>query len=112
MGNFDYNFYVIKHRSSKHMGGIIIGRRFRSAELTHLKRNSCKGRYSFVLRSCHIIVQLVLFVTVIVENSLFWEKTQYSTEDRLMSRIKISRNSFLWDVTPYGSCKNRRFGGT
>jgi hypothetical protein len=22
------------------------------------------------------------------------------------------KNGVFWDVTPYGSCKNRRFGGT
>jgi hypothetical protein len=22
------------------------------------------------------------------------------------------KNAIFWDVTPYGSCKNRRFGGT
>jgi hypothetical protein len=24
----------------------------------------------------------------------------------------VMKNGVFWDVTPYGSCKNRRFGGT
>jgi hypothetical protein len=27
-------------------------------------------------------------------------------------RQNIAKNGFFWDVTPCGSCKNRRFGGT
>jgi hypothetical protein len=27
-------------------------------------------------------------------------------------RVVTMKNGVLWDVTPYGSCKNRRFGGT
>jgi hypothetical protein len=27
-------------------------------------------------------------------------------------RRKIFKNGVFWDVTPCGSCKNRRFGGT
>jgi hypothetical protein len=26
--------------------------------------------------------------------------------------LVVVKNGFFWDVTPYGYCKNRRFGGT
>jgi hypothetical protein len=29
-----------------------------------------------------------------------------------VSTAVTMRNPFVWDVRPYGSCKNRRFGGT
>jgi hypothetical protein len=32
--------------------------------------------------------------------------------DVLIANIRISKNGVVWDVTPCGSCKNRRFRGT
>jgi hypothetical protein len=30
----------------------------------------------------------------------------------MVVRISVMKNSVFWDVTPCGSCKNRRVGGT
>jgi hypothetical protein len=39
------------------------------------------------------------------EISLYFVRFEVSMEVTM-------KNSFFWDVTPCGSCKNRRFGGT
>jgi hypothetical protein len=41
--------------------------------------------------------------------------TQFKAEDGLRFEVLmavIMKNGVFWDVTPCGSCKNRRFGGT
>jgi hypothetical protein len=37
------------------------------------------------------------------------EKKQKLQSARILSNMK---NGAFWDITPYGSCKNRRFGVT
>jgi hypothetical protein len=34
------------------------------------------------------------------------------TGDTVMKQVLNLKNGVFWDVTPCGSCKNRRFGGT
>jgi hypothetical protein len=64
-----------------------------------------------------------------MRNAIFWMlrcaalvRTDVS-EERVASIIRVKRlrelvncasieNGVFWDVTPCGSCKNRRFGGT
>jgi hypothetical protein len=45
----------------------------------------------------------------------YMEAAQWSTvfiSTHSLAYYKILKNGVLWDVTPCGSCKNRRFGGT
>jgi hypothetical protein len=45
-----------------------------------------------------------------MKNVVFWDiKTQFVLHRRHITSLK---NGVFWDVTPCGSCKNRRFGGT
>jgi hypothetical protein len=37
--------------------------------------------------------------------------TSFMRVTRIGEEVKTLKNGVFWDVTPCGSCKNRRFGG-
>jgi hypothetical protein len=39
-------------------------------------------------------------------------RTPFSLHNALYEVILLLKNCVFWDITPCGSCKNRRFGGT
>jgi hypothetical protein len=91
-------------------------------------------------RIMECLVRFWGFTTATMKKGVFWDVAQYGScknrcfegtqrlhhhgEKNRWTRNKVSRakfevftavtmkNSILWDVTPCGSCKNRRFGGT
>jgi hypothetical protein len=40
------------------------------------------------------------------------ETREMGRPGRTVRKIRLNKNAVFWDVTPCGSCKNRRFGGT
>jgi hypothetical protein len=48
----------------------------------------------------------------ILQNQYTWYmKGKYCVRFEVFTAVTM-KNAVFWDVTPYGSCKNRRFGGT
>jgi hypothetical protein len=57
--------------------------------------------YSIVI----IILIYYRYTSTDLTNKLSYERFEIFTAVTM-------KNNVFWDVTPYGSCKNRRFGGT
>jgi hypothetical protein len=50
--------------------------------------------------------------TVLPTTELLLFVLQFSNMLQRLVQQQIMKNAVIWDVTPCGSCKNRRFGGT
>jgi hypothetical protein len=61
---------------------------------------------------------LVLVFCVHMKVAVLWHEMSYASPDIYQNvRFEVftavtMKNGVFWDVTPCGSCKNRRFGGT
>jgi hypothetical protein len=53
-------------------------------------------------------VKIAIYKTIILPVVLYWCETWSLT---LREEHRLGVNGVFWDVTPCGSCKNRRFGG-
>jgi hypothetical protein len=65
------------------------------------------------------LVRVEVFTAVTMKNVVSWNmKPQFVLHRRHcvsateLSRLMLEKNGVFWVVTPCGSCKNRRFGGT
>jgi hypothetical protein len=72
----------------------------------------CLLLYEYVLITADIDMKLVsvdsvsIYLIYLILESLLCRQYLCINEDKMM------KNDVFWDVTPCGSCKNRRFGGT
>jgi hypothetical protein len=66
-----------------------------------------------ILPSLPLFVYLTMVNHKIYNVSIKLTQQEYVLKSALFFHDRIHlKNSVFWDVTPCGSCKNRRFGGT
>jgi hypothetical protein len=54
----------------------------------------------------NININIIIIIIIIIKLSEFYFLNMK------LQKFNISMNAVFWDVTPCGSCKNRRFGAT